>query len=165
MEFVIRPWRREDLPAVQGILWDSWMDAYSPFIPEEDLRSYHQATYRIDSLTRLFESDIVRGFIAEADGKAVGFARTQLHRNENRLYLASLYLLPAYQGRGIGGRLLAVAEEQARACGLDDLWVGVMVQNEPARRFYDRRGFRFVGEEPFKMGRTTVGHLVGYKRI
>jgi ribosomal protein S18 acetylase RimI-like enzyme len=165
MEIVIRPWRREDLPAVQKILWDSWMAAYSPFVPEEDLRSYHLATYRIESLTLLFESEIVRGFIAEADGKAVGFARTQLHRNENRLYLASLYLLPAWQNRGIGGKLLGVAQEQARAYGLDDLWVGVMAQNENARRFYDRQGFRFLGEEPFRMGKTTVSHLVGYKPL
>jgi ribosomal protein S18 acetylase RimI-like enzyme len=165
MEILIRPWRMEDLPAVRRILWESWMAAYSAFIPEEDLRSYHEATYRIDSLANLYKSTFVHGFIGVADGAAAGFARTQFHLNENRLYLASLYLLPAFQGRGIGGGLLLAAEERARDYGLEELWVGVMVQNEAARRWYEKRGFRFVREEPFRMGRTTVPHRIGYKMI
>lgn len=165
MEILIRPWRIDDLSAVRRILWESWMDAYRAFIPEEDLRSYHAATYRIESLTHLYESRHVHGFIGEADGSAVGFARTQFHKNENRIYLASLYILSGFQRRGIGGRLLTAAEEKARNEGLDELWVGVMVPNEMARRWYEKRGFRFVREEPFRMGGTTVRHGIGCKVI
>jgi ribosomal protein S18 acetylase RimI-like enzyme len=165
MDILIRPWRRDDLPAVRRILWGSWMAAYSPFIPVEDLHEYFEATYRIDSLARLFESPRIHGFIGEADGEAAGFARTQFHARENRLYLASLYLLPAYQGMGIGGRLLEAAEGRALAYGLKELWVGVMTRNEAAGRWYGKRGFRFVKEEPFRMGKTTVPHQIGYKPL
>lgn len=61
-----------------------------------------------------------------------------------RLYLASLYLLPEFQRKGIGGRLLAAAEEKTLSYNLGELCVGVMVQNELARRWYEKRGFRFV---------------------
>ncbi|MBU4372238.1 MAG: GNAT family N-acetyltransferase [Proteobacteria bacterium] len=165
MEILIRPWLMEDLPAVRWILWESWMAAYSAFVPEEDLRAYHEATYRIESLTHLHESPFVHGFIGEADGEAAGFARTQFNKSENRLFLASLYLLPDFQRKGIGGRLLRAAEEKALAYNLGELWVGVMVQNEAARRWYEKRGFRFVREEPFRMGGTTVPHLIGYRVI
>ncbi|MDP1991763.1 MAG: GNAT family N-acetyltransferase [Syntrophales bacterium] len=165
MEVLIRPWRKEDFPVVRRILWESWIAAYSSFIPEEDLRAYLEATYRIASLSLLYDSTFIHGLIGEADGEAVGFARTQFHKNENRLYLASLYLLPAYQGKGIGGRLLRAAEEKAGAYGLTELWVGVMVRNEAAGRWYERKGFRFVKEEPFRMGGTTVLHKIGYKTI
>ena len=165
MEILIRPWRMEDLPAVRWILWESWMAAYSAFVPEEDLRAYHEATYRIESLTHLYESPFVHGFIGEADGEAAGFARTQFNKSENRLFLASLYLLPDFQRKGIGGRLLRAAEEKALAYNLGELWVGVMVQNEAARRWYEKRGFRFVREEPFRMGGTTVPHLIGFNVI
>ena len=57
------------------------------------------------------------------------------------------------------------AEEKALAYNLGELWVGVMVQNEAARRWYEKRGFRFVREEPFRMGGTTVPHLIGYRVI
>jgi ribosomal protein S18 acetylase RimI-like enzyme len=155
----------EDLPAVRRILWESWMDAYRAFIPKEDLRTYHEATYRIESLTHLYESPFVHGFIGEADGAPAGFARVQFHRNQNRIYLASLYLLPDFQRKGIGGKLLAVAEEKVLTYNLQELWLGVMVQNEPARRWYEKRGFRFVREEPFRLGGTIVPHLIGYKVI
>ncbi len=165
MEILIRPWRDGDFPAVRRILWESWMAAYSAFIPGEDLRAYFEATYRIDSLASLYASPHIDGFIGEADGDAAGWARTQFHKDENRLYLASLYLLPSFQGKGIGGRLLRAAEERAVAHGLAEIWVGVMVQNEAARGFYERRGFRFLREEPFRMGQTTVPHLIGVKTI
>ncbi len=165
MEILIRPWRKEDFPAVRRILWESWMAAYSPFIPREDLRSYFDATYRIDSLASLYASPHIDGFIGEADGEAAGWARTQFHKNENRLYLASLYLLPVFQGKGIGGALLRAAQEKVLAYGLTEIWVGVMVQNVAARGFYERRGFRFLREEPFRMGRTTVPHLIGVKEV
>ena len=165
MTILVRPWQREDFPAVRRILWESWRATYGPFIPEEDLRNYIDATYQIDSLERLYESTFIHGTIGEIDGQAVGFARTQFHANENRLYLASLYLLPGHQGKGIGGKLLRAAEEKALAYGLLQLWVGVMAQNEKARRWYDRQGFSFVKEEPFRMGKTTVPNLIGFKMV
>ncbi|MBA4422313.1 MAG: hypothetical protein C0390_04315 [Syntrophus sp. (in: bacteria)] len=165
MEILIRPWQKGDFPAVRRILWESWIAAYSSFIPEGDLRAYLEATYQTASLSHLYDSAFIHGFIGEADGEAVGFARTQFHKNENRIYLASLYLLPAFQGKGIGGSLLQAAEEKAGEYGLTELWVGVMIQNELAGRWYERKDFRFIREEPFRMGRTTVPHKIGYKTI
>ncbi|MFD7711050.1 GNAT family N-acetyltransferase [Streptomyces sp. NPDC059785] len=51
--------------------------------------------------------------------------------------LDQLYLDPAWQGRGIGGRLVEVAK-QRRPAGLA-LWTFQV--NGPARRFYERHGF------------------------
>ncbi|MGY0490082.1 N-acetyltransferase family protein [Streptomyces sp. WG-D5] len=51
--------------------------------------------------------------------------------------LDQLYLAPAWQGRGIGGRLVDLAK-QRRPAGLT-LWTFQV--NAPARRFYERHGF------------------------
>lgn len=51
--------------------------------------------------------------------------------------LTQLYLAPAWRGRGLGERLLALAK-QRRPGGLD-LWTFQV--NGPARRFYERHGF------------------------
>jgi GNAT superfamily N-acetyltransferase len=51
--------------------------------------------------------------------------------------LDQLYLDPAWQGQGIGGCLVDLAK-QRRPAGLS-LWT--FQANEPARRFYERRGF------------------------
>jgi len=47
---------------------------------------------------------------------------------------------PAAQGRGLGARLLGLA--QARAASLE---LQVFQRNQPARAFYERHGFRLVG--------------------
>ncbi len=52
-------------------------------------------------------------------------------------YLEQLYLDPAWQGQGIGGRLVHLAK-QRRPAGLA-LWTFQV--NESARRFYERHGF------------------------
>ncbi|GHF03160.1 histone acetyltransferase [Streptomyces werraensis] len=51
--------------------------------------------------------------------------------------LDQLYIDPAWQGRGIGGRLVNVAKERSPS-GLT-LWTFQV--NEVARRFYERHGF------------------------
>jgi hypothetical protein len=113
----------------------------------------------------MFDDPLIQIFIAEADDQIVGYTRLFFNRDENRLYVPSLYLLPDFQGQEIGKRLLEAAEAYAAERGVDELWIGVMVKNRPALDFYRKVGFQFVREEPFTMGKTTVNHVIGYKKI
>ncbi len=165
MAIVIRSWQKSDLASVRRITWESWISTYLSFIPESDLKSYFDIHYTEESLLSMFDDPSMHGFIAEMDGQVAGYARLFFNRDENRLYVSSLYFLPDFQGQGMGSRLLEAAEGYAREKGLDELWIGVMVKNRRALDFYRKVGFQFVREEPFTMGKTTVSHLIGYKRI
>jgi len=165
MGIVIRPWQKSDLASVRRITWESWISTYLSFIPETDLKTYFDIHYTEESFLSMFDDPSMNGFIAERDGQIVGYARLFFNHNENRLYVPSLYLLPGFQGQGMGSQLLDAAEGYATEKGLDQLWIGVMVKNRQALNFYREAGFRFVREEPFTMGKTTVSHLIGYKRI
>ena len=165
MEIVIRPWEKSDLASIRGITWESWISTYMSFIPESDLKSYFNIHYAEESLLSMFDDPSMHGFIAAMDGQVAGYARLFFNRDENRLYVSSLYFLPAFQGQGMGNRLLEAAEGYATEKGLDELWIGVMVKNKRALDFYRKVGFQFIREEPFTMGKTTVSHLIGYKRI
>ena len=59
-----------------------------------------------------------------------------------------LAVLPEHRGRGVGRALLAGVEQRARARGCGKLTLEVQDDNEPARRLYERFGFRdfAVGE-------------------
>ncbi|KEG44281.1 GCN5 family acetyltransferase [Streptomyces griseorubens] len=70
-------------------------------------------------------------WVAVADGSVVAM----MVREGNDL--DQLYVDPAWQGRGIGGRLVDVAKERSPS-GLT-LWTFQV--NEAARRFYERHGF------------------------
>jgi ribosomal protein S18 acetylase RimI-like enzyme len=164
MELTIRRWQKSDLESIRRITWQSWISTYSSFIPESDLKSYFVTHYTEASLLSVFHDSFTRGFIAEVDDHIVGYARLFLNRDENRLYVSSLYLLPEFEGKGIGVRLLESAEGYAAEKGFDELWIGVMVKNRQALLFYRKVGFLFVREEPFTMGKATVSHLIGYKK-
>jgi len=161
----IRPWRKSDLEAIRRITWESWISTYSSFIPESDLESYFDTHYTEASLLNMFTDPFIQGFTAEMDDHVAGYARLFVDRDENRLYVSSLYLLPNFQGKDIGRRLLDAAEGYAAEKRLPELWIGVMVKNKQALVFYRSVGFLFVREEPFTMGKTTVSHLIGYKRL
>ncbi len=165
MGIVIRPWQRQDMTAILRITWQSWVAAYSSFIPESDLRSYFDSHYAEASLLGMFEDPLTQGFVAEKDHQIAGYVRLFFNRDEDRLYVPSLYFLPGFQRQGMGRRLLEAAENYAEETGLDRLWIGAMVKNKGALAFYRKVGFRFVREEPFTMGKTTVSHVIGYKKL
>jgi ribosomal protein S18 acetylase RimI-like enzyme len=58
----------------------------------------------------------------------------------------SLAIDAAARGRGIGGQLLAAAEQTARDRGCSVLRLEVRRDNTPARRLYEARDFRIIGE-------------------
>jgi ribosomal protein S18 acetylase RimI-like enzyme len=162
---VIRPWQKSDIASIRRITWESWISTYSSFIPESDLKSYFGIQYTEASFLGMFDDPFIQGFIAEANNQIAGYVRLFFNRDENRLYVPSLYLLPDFQGVDIGRQLLEAAEGHAAEKGVDELWIGVMVKNKQALVFYRKVGFLFVREEPFIMGKTTVSHLIGYKKL
>jgi len=87
-----------------------------------------------------------RGFLAESDGRVLGFIT--LFVAEGRLNIGWLAVHRDYHRQGIGGRLVARAEEAAAEMGLTELatcTLGDSVRYEPyeqTRAFYFKHGFR-----------------------
>jgi GNAT superfamily N-acetyltransferase len=162
---VIRSWQESDLESIRRITWQSWISTYANFISESDLKTYFGIHYTQAAFLSMFDDPLIRGFVAETDGRIAGYVRLSFNRDENRLYVPSLYFFPDFQGQGMGRQLLEAAEAYAAEKGLDELWIGVMVENKQALAFYRKVGFQFVREEPFTMGKTTVSHLIGYKKL
>ena len=59
-------------------------------------------------------------------------------------YVSHLAVLPAYQGQGLGRRLLAHAESRARVAGLGQCSLTVGIDNERAYSLYEKVGYRSV---------------------
>jgi diamine N-acetyltransferase len=158
----IRPWTQADLPAIQRLLLETWLEAYGGFIPRADVAGYLYTQYSQPKLEALFADPDVTGLVAEAEGAVAGYAKLYHARAEKRFYLHQLYVLPAWQGLGLGHRLMACAEERARELGADRIWLGVMVKNERAVAWYRKLGYTVTETAPFAMGSTTVDHYIGY---
>jgi ribosomal protein S18 acetylase RimI-like enzyme len=79
-------------------------------------------------------------WLAEEDGRLLGFLAIRRSRRDDREVLESLYVEPDAQNRGVGTALL----DKAKALRPDGLYLWVFQRNEGARRFYERHGFRLV---------------------
>ena len=162
MTISTRRWIRADLPTIQRLLLETWLDAYGSFIPREDLTGYLHLQYSQAKLEGLFADPDVTGLVAELDGAVAGYAKLYHARANQRFSLHQLYVLPAKQGLGLGRRLMAGAEARAGELGADRIWVGVMVKNAPAVTWYQKMGYTITETSPFVMGSTTVDHYIGY---
>lgn len=78
------------------------------------------------------------------DGRDAGVLQTR--HEAGHLRVQKLYVAPNHQSRGIGAWALGVAVAEAETAGL--LVLLTMLTNNPARRFYEREGFRLAGETP-----------------
>jgi diamine N-acetyltransferase len=158
----IRPWHQDDLEVVQYILWETWKDSYSSFIPADDLLVYFDDHYTLKKLAEQYNNTQVIGFVAEFDDIIAGYENIYYSEKENRLYVRQLYILSVYQNLGLGKKLMNSAAERAQSMGLDKIWLGVMVKNESAIAWYKKMGYEVVENAPFTMGKTTVDHFIGF---
>jgi GNAT superfamily N-acetyltransferase len=78
-------------------------------------------------------------WVAEEDGRLVGFLGIEHSTNLGAPVLEKLYVEPAEQNRGIGSALL----DKAKELHSDELYLWVFQKN-PARRLYERHGFELV---------------------
>jgi ribosomal protein S18 acetylase RimI-like enzyme len=138
----IRRAGKEDIPAIKAVLAVTWRDTYSAFLSEASIAKvtteWHSA--------RVLEAEIVRsstyvGVATRAPKGIVGMISA--HSQGDVLFVARMYVLPEFQRRGIGERML---DEACRAFPQTQrLRLDVEEQNPKGKAFYRKLGFREVG--------------------
>jgi GNAT superfamily N-acetyltransferase len=94
---------------------------------------------------RLSAGDTVLLLALDVDGAGLGF--THLFPSFTSVGAARLFVLndlfvaPEARGRGVAGALLEAAGAHARAAGAVRLVLQTAIDNAPARRLYERRGW------------------------
>jgi ribosomal protein S18 acetylase RimI-like enzyme len=161
-EINVRNWTKADFSIIKNILLTTWRDAYS-FIPDEDILIHFENFYNNDRLIEMTNDPFTIGILAETNSVPVGWMKLFEDHINKKYYVSSLYVLPEYQGFGIGKKLLIEAYRIAKEKHFNKVWLGVMKQNIKSLEWYKNLGFIFSEEEPFKMGKTEVMHLIGYK--
>jgi len=80
---------------------------------------------------------------AQCDKQMVGFIAADIRRTEGIAWIATIAVLPEYQGQGIGSALLQACEA---LISLNRIRLCVRPTNDVAIRLYERYGYARVGE-------------------
>lgn len=105
-----------------------------------------------------------RGWVAEADGRIVGFAIG----DASRMNVWALFVDPAAEGRGAGRRLHdAMMEWFFSAAGAERVWLSTDPGTR-AERFYQAVGWRYAGLDPngearYEMSRAAWSQRAGLR--
>ncbi|MFC7058499.1 GNAT family N-acetyltransferase [Halovenus salina] len=142
MSVRIREATPADASRIAAVAEKAWYEAHAPIIGEEIVAEFLAKYYDTDSLREVIDRDGWITTVAEADEEVVGFVSGGPDDDgPSLLHLNRIYIRPERWGEGIGGRLVASFEQDARALESDRISLRVMAENERAVRFYESAGF------------------------
>ncbi|AMW13944.1 acetyltransferase [Streptomyces qaidamensis] len=159
----IREMTLADCDPVAEIRVGGWRSAYQGLIPQSylDGLSVEEDAERRRTYLSQGDGSAVNLVAEDACGELVGWACHGPYREgevltgEAELY--AIYVHPRHVGQGAGRALLARSVAECSAAGHGRVLLWVLKENDRARRFYERAGFRADGaEEPFEVDGVAV---------
>lgn len=135
---------KDDRNEISRIYENSWKYAYKDIIPQEYLDSIPEGRWagKIDTPSW-------KTLVCTDGDKLVGTSSFCDSRFENFAgygEIISIYLLPEYQGRGYGKYILDRALSELKEAGYEKAFLWVLEDNLPARKFYEKNGFKLSSE-------------------
>jgi len=132
----------------------------------DDLAAHLASSFAPEIQARELVDPAIRYGIAEVAGEPAGYAQLVLGHTshgvtaQRPVEIRRLYARRAVHGQGVGSALMTWALDEARMAGADAVWLGVWERNARAIAFYERWGFRMVGEHLFLLGTDRQRDLV-----
>jgi len=143
----IRRFRPEDAAEVTGCIVQ--LQNYERLIDERVLPGEAVEAWYLDHLLKVSAEQDGTLFVAEVDGRVVGFAAVQRQVTNDDVdeseydfaLISDLGVNESHRGQGIGRALIAACEAFARGRDVRWLRIAVLGRNGLARGLYERCGF------------------------
>lgn len=159
----------EDAETLDRIFDQSFCDAFAHLYRREDLEAF-LSSFGVEDWREQLQDSSYALRIGEVDGEPVGYVKLgplkiPVETDRPAILLDQFYILKSYHGVGIAHGLMDWALEEAARRGVEELYLTVYVDNQRARRFYDRYGFEDVGRYAFMVGNQADEDIVMRKRV
>ncbi|MGW9687089.1 N-acetyltransferase family protein [Flagellimonas sp. 2504JD1-5] len=122
-----------------------------------DLENYLNKTFNVHKLQSSLAKPNNAYWLAKIDGLPVGYAKLKLNSpspfviGPDVCQLQKIYVLKDFLSKRVGLALQdALLEEAKREAS--KIWLSVLKENERAVRFYEKNGFKKVGDHDFQIG-------------
>jgi diamine N-acetyltransferase len=145
--------------------------AENPLNKPEDMNAYIAESMSVEMFRTQLEGENSIFFIAEIESKMIGYAMLNegatehCIADENPIELNRLYVLKDFHGKGIAEKLMNKCFEIALEKNFKTMWLGVWEFNYRAARFYEKIGFKKVGNHTFQLGSDSQIDLVMEKAL
>lgn len=137
---VFRPADARDAKLWAQTRQKAWAATYRGTYPDSWIDQYDYAEKEQQDAQRLADPTIFSFLVMDGEACAGYFSYGPTAAGE--FYLRSLYLLPGYQGRGLGRRIMAQLRADCARLGFQGFYCNCNQHNYPARGFYEKMGGR-----------------------
>jgi GNAT superfamily N-acetyltransferase len=138
-----------DCSAVARVHVSSWRGSFAGIVPQSFLDNM-SVENRTKAFEKRFPTPDYKMYVAEAkENGIVGFAdfgapRDSIDRYEAELY--AIYLLPEFQGRGVGAELFRRGVEDLVKKGVSSMYL-LALEASPFRPFYEKMGGHVIAKQ------------------
>jgi len=149
-----------DVEGITAVHDSSWRYAYEGLIPAQELsrmiarrgpKWWGRAIRRGTAVLVLEVGGTIVGYVTYGPNRARDLAQ------KGEIY--EIYLLPEYQGVGLGTQLFLSARREHSQHGYDSAVVWALADNEAACRFYRNAGGRRVAKSTEQFGKTVLAKV------
>jgi len=157
----IRPAEESDAEILADLGAYTFSHTYSSILPSKDLEDYLGKAFSVEQMRQDIADPQVLLFVSSVSNTVCSYIKLQptppreVIRGNKPIELLRLYLLPQWEGMGIGSALMKAGLRAAREESYETCWLKVWEGNRRAIEFYENRGFTQVGSEPYPVGSTS----------
>lgn len=154
----ITPVTSDDVASLAAIARRTFVQTFAADNDGAALTLYLDTAFSVDQLLSEMRNANSRFFLIHSDDLVAGYLKlnegaAQTETLPGRtLEIERIYVDAQGQGKGIGKALFRFALEQARIRDAEAILLGVWEHNAKAIAFYEKQGFRAVGEHKFLFG-------------
>jgi ribosomal protein S18 acetylase RimI-like enzyme len=149
-------------------------DTFAANNTPEDMAAYLAVTFSEErQLAELQDKDTVF-LLARMQQELVGYAKLRFHSTlgvepgkapDQRVEIERLYVREDWIGTGLGASLMRRSIEEARQQACRSVVLGVWEKNQHAIAFYQRFGFKVIGQHEFMLGSDRQTDLIMRKGL
>jgi ribosomal protein S18 acetylase RimI-like enzyme len=146
----IRPYRPDDLDAVKRLTVEAFDNVTLEKSVEDTLGILCGRDWRWRKARHLDEDAAANPagiFVAEAEGRVVGYITTHVDREAGKGRIPNLAVAADFRGHGLGRRLIEHALDYFRREGLEYAMIETMAHNEVGQHLYPDCGFIEVARQ------------------
>jgi len=154
-----------DAETIRDLAIETWADAYSAILAQEQLDYMLAGIYSLENLSTQIKNNIQTYLLLIEDDEPVAFAAYSPREEDVEIYkLHKLYCLPKTQGKGYGKILINEVAAKVLEAGKYTLDLNVNRYNK-AKTFYEKMGFKVIYEEDIPIGPYFMNDYVMRKEL
>jgi GNAT superfamily N-acetyltransferase len=163
VKLMLRKAEIKDSESIAKIIVETWKTAYAGIVDPE-----YSSNLKVDFFTKIMERNIGENletiFVDAQENVIRGFISGVKTDSPQRYEIKGFYILPNYQGKGIGKALLNEIIEYAESKGYSEIYLETL-KGARNNKFYTKQGFSMNKEFTLPIGNKSYSGISFTRKI